>query len=74
MRDIYTLYHLSEAINDEEFVELYDVFSSKNLNSLYKDYKRFSFHDMDPDECKTEYRFCKNDTLCYLMFCEFQDI
>ena len=64
MRDILTLYHLSEAINDEEFVLLlllYDVFSSKNLNPPYKDYQRFSFDDMDPDECKTEFRFCKND-------------
>ena len=61
MRDILTLYHSSEAINDEEFVLLYDVFSSKNLNPPYKDYQRFSFDDMDPDECKTEFRFCKND-------------
>ena len=74
MRHILTLNHLSEGINDEEFVLLYDVFSSKNLNPPYKYYQRFSFDDMDPDECKTEFRFCKNDTLCSLMFCEFQDI
>ena len=53
MRDILT-------INDEEFVLLY-VFSSKNLSPPYKDYQRFSFDDMDPDECKTDFRFCKND-------------
>ena len=61
MRDLLTLYHSSDVINDEEFVLLYDVFSSKNLNLPYKDYHRFSFDDMDPDECKAEYRFCKND-------------
>lgn len=61
MRGILTLYHSSEAINDEEFVLLFDVFSSKNLRPPYKDYQRFSFDDMDPDECKTEFRFHEND-------------
>ena len=61
MRDILTLYHSSEAINDEEFVLLYDAFSSKNLSPPYKDYQRFSFDEMDPDECKTEFRLRKND-------------
>ena len=61
MRDILTLYHSSEAINYEELVLLYDAFSSKNLSPPYKDYQRFSFDEMDPDECKTEFRFRKND-------------
>ena len=62
MRDPFTLYHSSEVINDEEFILLYDVFSSKNLNLPYEDYRRFSFDHMEPDECKAEFRFWKNDT------------
>ena len=31
LRDPFILYYLSEVINDEEFILLYDVFSSKNL-------------------------------------------
>ena len=30
MRDLFTLYHSSEVINDEEFSLLYEAFSSKN--------------------------------------------
>ena len=62
MRDPLTLYHSSEVINDEEFILLYYVFSSKSLNLPYEDYQRFSFDHMEPDECKAEFRFWKNDT------------
>ena len=61
LRDPFTLYYSSEVINDEEFILLYDVFSSKNLNLPYEDYQRFSFDHMEPDECKAEFRFWKND-------------
>ena len=62
MRDPLTLYHSSEVINDEEFILLYYVFSSKSLNLPYEDYQRFSFDHMEPDECKAEFRFWNNDT------------
>ena len=55
--DPFTLYYSSEIINDEEFILLYGVFSSKNLNLPYEDYQRFSFDHMKPDECKAEFRF-----------------
>ena len=57
MRDPLTLFHSSEVINDEEFILLYYVFSSKSLNLPYEDYQRFSFDHMEPDECKAEFRF-----------------
>ena len=61
LRDPFTLYYSSKVIHDEEFILLYDVFSSKNLNLPYEDYQRFSFDHMEPDECKAEFRFWKND-------------
>ena len=61
LRDPFTLYYSSEVINDEEFILLYGVFSSKSLNLPYEDYQRFSFDHMKPDECKAEFRFWKND-------------
>ena len=61
LRDPFTLYYSSEVINDGEFILLYGVFSSKNLNLPYEDYQRFSFDHMEPDECKAEFRFWKND-------------
>ena len=33
MRDIFILYHSSEAINDEEFILWYDLFFVKELKS-----------------------------------------
>ena len=57
LRDLFTLSYSSEVINDEEFILLYGVFSSKNLNLPYEDYQRFSFDHMEPDECKAEFRF-----------------
>ena len=57
LRDPFTLYYSSKVIHDEEFILLYDVFSSKNLNLPYEDYQRFSFDHMEPDECKAELRF-----------------
>ena len=57
LRDPFTLYYSSEVINDEEFILLYGVFSSKNLNLPYEDYQRFSFDHMEPDECKAKFRF-----------------
>ena len=61
LRDPFTLYYSSEVINNEEFILLHDLFSSKSLNLPYEHYQRFSFDHMEPDECKAEFRFWKND-------------
>ena len=61
LRDPFTLYYSSEVINNEEFILLHDVFFSKSLNLAYEHYQRFSFDHMEPDECKAEFRFWKND-------------
>ena len=74
LHDPFTLYYLSEVIHDEEFILLYDVFSSKNLNLPYEDYQRFSFDHMEPDECKAEFRFWKTTSPCLLMFYKYQQI
>ena len=48
-------------LNDEEFVLLYDLNSSRNLNIPYWQYPNFDLDNMQDDECISEFRFLKND-------------
>lgn len=48
-------------IDEEEFVMLYDLNTSKNLVFPYENYERFELTDMDEADCKTEFRFEKSD-------------
>ena len=50
-----------EVINDEEFVLLYDVNTSKNLDLPYGDYENFDLDNLSNDECKAEFCFLKDD-------------
>lgn len=72
MPDLFTLYYSSEIINDEEFISLYDVFSSNNLTFAYEDYQKFSLDHMEPEECKAEVIFCQMTSLYYPMVCKYQ--
>ena len=48
-------------IDATECLLLYDVNSPKNLDIPYWSYERFDLDLMTDDECKTEFRFNKND-------------
>ena len=59
-RDTIHLAHASCLINAEEFVLLYDLNKPKNPNLSYTNYE-FDLDKMRDDECKTEFRFYRND-------------
>ena len=48
-------------LNDEEFILLYDMNTSKNPDFPYWQYDPFDLDDLCDDECKAEFRFLKND-------------
>ena len=50
-----------KCINDEEFLMLYNVNNSENLDILYQKYGRFGLDDYEDDECLANLRFHKND-------------
>ena len=60
-RDTLLLSYDDGAIDDEEFLLLYEQHLSKNPIFPYKDYARFDLDTMDPAECKAEFRVEKND-------------
>ena len=53
VRSALLLSHSQNLMNDEEFVLLYNLNSSKN--------QRFDIENFTDDECKAEFRFYKND-------------
>ena len=53
--------HDEGVINDEEFLLLYDLNTSNNLDLAYDSYPGFDFDDLEDDECLSEIRFYKND-------------
>ena len=61
VREAILLAHQNKMINDEEFALLYDLNSSKNLDIPYWTYQPFDLDTMDDAECKTEFRFYRND-------------
>ena len=44
-------------LNDEEFVLLYDLYKSKNIDLPCKSYESFDLDTLCDDECWTEFRF-----------------
>ena len=60
LRDTILMAHASRLINTEEFVLLYDLNKPKNPDLPYN-YEQFDLDKMKDDECKTEFRFYKND-------------
>ena len=53
--------HAAGIIDDDEFVLLYDLNTSKNPDLPYWNYEPFELDSMEDEECKTEFRFHKND-------------
>ena len=60
-RDALLLAHDQELINDEEFVLLYNINTSKNYDYPYWNYKIFDLDDWSDDECRSDFGFYKND-------------
>ena len=61
VREALFLAHLNNIIDDEEFVCLYDLNRSKNLDYPYWNYERFSLDELTDDECWSEFRFNRRD-------------
>ena len=53
--------YIDGVIDEDEFLLMYDANTSKNPVFPYENYERFSLDNMDPAECKAEFRFEKND-------------
>lgn len=60
-RECLLLAHSDDLINEEEFLLLYDINLSKNIDLPYWAYDKFELENLTDDECKTEFRFLKND-------------
>ena len=48
-------------IDDDEFVVLYDLYASKNLDFPYDSYTPFDLEELDESESFAEFRFGKRD-------------
>ena len=48
-------------LDEEEFLVMYEAYSSENPTYPYKDYSRFNFKLKDDVKCKTEFRVEKKD-------------
>ena len=53
--------HFNRVIDDEEFLLLYDMNYSKNLDYPYWNYRRFDLDNLSNEECWSEFRFNRND-------------
>lgn len=60
-RDTILIAHVCKLIDVEEFVLLYDFNKPKNPDIPYTNYDFFDLDKMTDDECKTEFRFYRND-------------
>ena len=61
VRDQLLMSHDEGVLNDEEFLLLYDLNRSGNLDLPYDSYPDFTFDDLEDDECLSEFRFHKSD-------------
>ena len=56
-RQLIILYYDANFLNDEDFLLLYDMFSSRNPSFPYYEYACFNLNSMSEAECKAELRF-----------------
>ena len=61
VRDILLVSHSHNIINEEEFCLLYDLNKSSKLDLPYWTYSKFDLDTMNDGECKSEFRFFRND-------------
>ena len=60
-RSALLLAHDQNIINDEEFLYLYDINTSKNVDFPYWQYPSFKLENLSDPECKAEFRFLNSD-------------
>ena len=60
-RNAILLAHSADKIPDEEFVLLYDLHTSKNLDYTYWSYDEFDLENWTDAECRPKLRFLKGD-------------
>ena len=65
--------HHEGIVDDEEFLLLYDINTSPNLDLPYDLYERFDFDVLDDDECLSEFRFRKHDLPLLAEVLQIQD-
>ena len=58
-RQILLLYYGVDRITDEDFIILYEFFSSRNPDFAYDLYDRFHLDNMNDDDFKAEFRVRK---------------
>ena len=58
-RNAFLLTHSADIIADEEFVLLYNLHMSKNLDYPYWSYNEFDLENWTDAECRSELRFLK---------------
>ena len=61
VREVLLISRVKNIINDGQFLLLYDLNSSNNLDLPYDSYDCFDFDVLDDDECLSEFRFHKRD-------------
>ena len=61
VRNLLLINHNDGFIDDDEFVVLYDLYASKNLDSPYDSYTLFDLEELDESERFAKYRFGKRD-------------
>ena len=60
-RECLMLAHADKLLNDEEFLLLYDMNTSKNRDYPYWNYESFQLEQLSNDECLTYFRFYRSD-------------
>ena len=61
VRNLLLIKHNDGLIDDDEFVVLYDLYASKDLDFLYDSYTPFDLEELDEYESFAEFRFGKRD-------------
>ena len=61
VRNLLLINHNEGFIDDDEFVVLYDLSASKNLDVPYDSYAQFDLDELDESESFAEFRFGKRD-------------
>ena len=59
--DVLVVAHAENVINEEEFAILFQHYRPANPEFPYWRYDEFNFENLDPHECKAEFRFEKQD-------------
>lgn len=61
IRELLLISYDSRWISDDEFLALYECYSSRNPEFPYNSYARFDLQQMDESECLAEFRVRKQD-------------